>query len=252
MAGSTTLENTEAQARRLVQLEQSNLELRQFANRCAHDLQEPLRIIGSYLMLLERKSGGALPEESLHYLRTAVDGAGRMQVLINELLTWCRILEKPCEIAQTALEPALRRALSELAPQIAATGARIVRDPLPEACGCAKHLPLLFRHLVDNALKFRREAPPEVEIRTTTEAGRVHVAVKDLGIGIEPEYLERIFLPFERLHGAGKYPGAGLGLAICRRIVERCGGSIHAESTPNEGSVIHVTLPARAPEIAKV
>ncbi|MCU0246972.1 MAG: ATP-binding protein [Bryobacter sp.] len=249
MAGSTTLDHTETQARRLLQLEQANLELRQFANRCAHDLQEPLRIVGSYLMLLERKSGGALPEESLHYLRTAVEGAGRMQALISELLTWCRILEKPCELGPTPLEPALRRALTELSPQIAATGARITHDPLPEAHGCAKHLPLLFRHLVDNALKFRREAPPEVEIRATTEAGRVHVAVKDEGIGIEPEYLERIFLPFERLHGAGKYPGAGLGLAICRRIVERCGGTIHAESTPNEGSVFHVTLPARGPEI---
>lgn len=231
----------------LDQIAQSNAELEAFAYIISHDLQEPLRMIASYLQLVERRSAPQLDGESREFIGYAVDGARRMQSMITDLLDYSRIDRRgspfePCD-AGLALESAVRRLESALA----ATGARVTWDALPVLSGDFPQLVRLFQHLIDNALKFRDpDRPPRIHVSAERDpdGGGWRFAVRDNGIGIEPRFSDRIFQMFQRLHARGTYTGNGIGLAICKRIVERHHGRIWVESRPGEGSTFLFTLSA--------
>lgn len=227
-------------------LERSNLELEQFAYVASHDLQEPLRKVVSFSQLLQRRYGGQFDERADQYLDFAVDGARRMQLLINDLLAFSRVGRVDAVSVEVDLDTALDQALRALNTAIEETGARIEREPLPTVDGTPVLLSLVLQNLVGNAVKFRRpDVPPVVRI-TAEETGAVHeITVADNGIGIEPEYAERVFVIFQRLHGREQYEGTGIGLAMCRKIVEHHGGEIAVVATEGAGTTIRFSLPVR-------
>ncbi len=234
----------------LAQLSQSNAELEAFAYIISHDLQEPLRMIASYLQLVDRRTAGALDGETREFIGYAVDGAKRMQSMITDLLDYSRIDRKgrpfePCDTGQAA-DSAIRR----LDPAMADIGGRVSRGPLPVIDGDFPQLVRLFQHLIDNALKYSDPArAPRIHISADRDPEQPECwrfAVQDNGIGIEPQFNDRIFLMFQRLHARGAYSGNGIGLAICKRIVERHKGRIWVDSRPGSGSTFLFTLPAAA------
>ncbi|HEY0972820.1 MAG TPA: PAS domain S-box protein [Gemmatimonadales bacterium] len=231
------------------ELAASNAELEQFAYVASHDLQEPLRIVASYTQLLAKRYEGKLDEKADRWIGYAVDAARRMQALINDLLALSRVGTHGRSFEPTDCSAVLARAMGSIATAISESGARITSDPLPVAPADAGQLQQLFQNLVGNAIKFRRpEVSPEVHVaaRLQTTDGRDEwlLSVSDNGIGLEPEYAEQVFVMFQRLHAQEEYPGTGMGLAICRKIVERHGGRIWVESTPGAGATFHFTLPA--------
>lgn len=226
-------------------LRRSNEELEQFAYVASHDLQEPLRMVTSYLQLIEQRYGERLDGDAREFIGYAVDGASRMKTLINDLLAYSRIQRSQAEFEPVALESVLEQARYNLQLSIEDTGAVITHDPLPEIQANPLQMTQLFQNLIGNALKFRDDRTPEIHIGVKRERGYWHFSVKDNGIGIESEYLERIFLIFQRLHGRQEYPGTGIGLAICKKIVDKHGGQIYAESTPGEGTTFHFTIPQK-------
>lgn len=226
-------------------LRRSNEELEQFAYVASHDLQEPLRMVTSYLQLIEQRYGERLDDDAREFIGYAVDGASRMKTLINDLLAYSRIQRSQAEFEPVALESVLEQARYNLQLSIEDTGAVITHDPLPEVQANPLQMTQLFQNLIGNALKFRDDRTPEIHIGVKRERGYWHFSVKDNGIGIESEYLERIFLIFQRLHGRQEYPGTGIGLAICKKIVDKHGGQIYAESTPGEGTTFHFTIPLK-------
>jgi light-regulated signal transduction histidine kinase (bacteriophytochrome) len=227
----------------LAELERSNREMEAFARVVAHDLQEPLRIVSGFLNLLEERYGDRLDEKAREYIGFAVDGAGRMQGLIQSLFDFYRIGNKVLDLAPVNLGELLDAVLMALRARIEESGARIDRGPLPElvADGILLHQVLL--HLIGNALKFRGAAAPEVRVEAERKEDHWLVSVRDNGIGIEMAQAERIFEVFQRLHEREKYEGTGMGLAICKKIVERHGGRIWVESAPGQGSTFRFTLP---------
>ena len=227
---------------RTADLERSNQELQQFAYVASHDLQEPLRMVSSYLQLLERRYKGQLDSDAHEFIAFAVDGAMRMHHLINDLLAYSRIgtRGKPFEI--TSVEKALDRSLINLKVAIEESGARVTHDPLPTVLADDGQLVQLFQNLIGNAVKFHGEQPPQVHVSARRVDGCWTFAVRDNGIGIERQYAERIFLIFQRLHTRSEYPGTGIGLAVCKKIVERHGGCIWLESEPGRGSTFYFTL----------
>jgi PAS domain S-box-containing protein len=238
---------TEASERQLAvsaeDLVRSNRELEQFAYVASHDLQEPLRMVGSFMQLLERKYKGRLDEQADKYIHFAVDGARRMQDLIRDLLKYSRVargdlLREPVDCGRL-----LDGVRANLRVAIAESGARIEAGPLPAVEAIPSLLSQVFQNLIDNAIKYRGDRPPEIRIRAGVKDGRWVFSVSDNGIGIEPQHLERIFVIFQRLHPRDRYPGSGIGLAITKKIVERHGGRIWAESRPGEGSTFFFTLP---------
>jgi PAS domain S-box-containing protein len=232
------------------ELARSNAELEQFAYVASHDLQEPLRMVASYTQLLARRYKGRLDEDADEFINFAVDGALRMQELINDLLTYSRVGSRALEVTQIRLGDTLDRVISDLGGAIADSHATVTRDEqLPTIDGDATQLQQLFQNLIANGIKFRRqEVDPVVHIAARNEtAGRCVLTVSDNGIGIEQQYLDRIFVLFQRLHSRAEYPGTGIGLAICRRIVERHGGTIAVSSTPGQGTRFEITLPERQP-----
>lgn len=227
------------------ELRRSNGELEQFAYVASHDLQEPLRKVASFCRLLEKRYGPELDDRARQYIDYAVDGAGRMQVLIDDLLTFSRTGRVHDQWKPVGLDRTLDRALANLALVVEESGATVVREgPLPEVTGDATALAMVWQNLIGNAVKFRR---PEVSCRITVGCAREgddwHFRVTDNGIGIAPESAQDVFVVFQRLHSRDEYEGTGIGLALCRKIVEVHGGRIRLDPETAEGTCIHFTLP---------
>jgi PAS domain S-box-containing protein len=228
-------------------LERSNRELEQFAYVASHDLQEPLRMVASYTQLLSRRYQGQLDQDADEFIGFAVDGALRMQELINDLLTYSRVGSRSLELQRVDANTVVDRVISNLGGAIEDSGATVTRDELPTLQADATQLEQLFQNFIGNGIKFRRpEIPPEVHVTARRTGAGWCFAVRDNGIGIEPQYLERIFVLFQRLHSRAEYPGTGIGLAICKKIVERHGGTIAVRSEPGHGTTFEFTLPDRA------
>ncbi|KIF71379.1 histidine kinase [Streptomyces sp. AcH 505] len=227
------------------ELRRSNSELEQFAYVASHDLQEPLRKVASFCQLLEKRYGEQLDGRGKQYIDFAVDGAKRMQVLINDLLTFSRV-GRVLEAWQTvSLDMALDRALGNLGLIIEEAEVTVVREePLPEVSGDPTTLAMLWQNLVGNAIKFRRaDEPSVITVGCVREEDDWHLSVTDNGIGVAPEFAEKVFVIFQRLHARDEYEGTGIGLALCRKIVEFHGGRIWLESVPEGGTRIHFTVP---------
>ncbi len=229
--------------RTAAELARSNTELEQFAYVASHDLQEPLRMVASFTTLLERRYKGKLDADADEFIAHAVNGAKRMQVLINDLLRYSRVTtqERPIQPADSAA--ALNRALANLKIAMEETGTQVTRDSLPGINADPTQLTRLFQNLISNAIKFRRSEPPRIHVSAWQEQQKWIFSVRDNGIGIAPEHADRIFLIFQRLHTRSEYAGTGIGLAICKKIVERHGGEIWVESQPGKGSVFSFTIP---------
>jgi len=228
----------------LAELRRSNEALERFAYVASHDLQEPLRMVTSFTQLLQQRYAGQLDEKADRYIGHAVDGAVRMRGLINDLLAYSRAGTRAAEPGPTDAGQALERAREMLAAAISASGAEVASDPLPTVRANASQLLQLFQNLLGNAVKFRGGRAPRVHVSARREGAWWIFAVRDNGIGVAPEYFERVFVLFQRLHTRGEYPGSGMGLAICKRIVERHGGRIWLESEPGSGATFFFTLPA--------
>jgi PAS domain S-box-containing protein len=227
------------------ELKRSNSELEQFAYVASHDLQEPLRMVSSYTQLIMRRYGDKLDGDAKEFMHYVVDGAARMKQLIEDLLAYSRVGTKGKEFRSIELEAALKRAVTNLRAAIEEAGAAVTWDPLPRVVADDVQLAQLFQNLIGNALKFRGPGVPRVHVCAVERAKEWEISVRDNGIGIEPQYFERIFMVFQRLHTKGEYPGTGIGLAICKKVVERHGGAIWVSSQPGEGSQFHFTLPKK-------
>lgn len=201
-------------------------------------------MVASYTQLLARRYQGQLDADADEFIRYAVDGVTRMQRLIQDLLAYSRVGTRGRDLKPLDCGRALERALDNLRTAIQESGATVTVAPLPAVLGDESQLTQLFQNLVGNALKFHGEAPPCVEVGAELQGPEVRFTVRDHGIGIEPQYFERIFVIFQRLHGKEEYAGTGIGLAICKKIVERHGGRIGVESRPGEGTTFWFTLPA--------
>jgi PAS domain S-box-containing protein len=217
-------------------------ELRQFSYIVAHDLNEPLRTIGTFVHLLARRYQGKLDATADEYITFVTDSAQRMQQMILDLLTYTRTGGQDLTLAPVDCEALLARVLIELQGAITESGATITHDPLPIVQGDAARLGQVLQNLIGNALKFRGEAPPQIQVSAQHEDHHWRFSVRDNGIGIDPRHAERIFQVFQRLHTRQEYAGTGIGLAICKKIIERHGGRIWVESRPGEGSIFYFTI----------
>jgi len=228
------------------ELERSNAELEQFAYVASHDLQEPLRKVASFTQLLQRRYAGQLDARADQYIEFAVDGARRMQALINDLLQYSRVGRTTREPALISSDAALNQARSNVAAAIEETGATVETGHLPLVLAELTLLTAVFQNLLSNALKFRGDKPPRIVITCTKDEPFWLFSVADNGIGIDPEYAERIFVIFQRLHERSAYPGTGIGLAMTRKIIEYFGGRIWLDTAYTEGSRFLFTLPVPA------
>jgi len=241
----------EALKRQTAELARSNADLEQFAYVASHDLQEPLRMVTSFMQLLERRYRGKLDAEADEFIGFAVDGATRMKQLISDLLTYSRVSTSPEEPAPSDCETVLLNVLTNLGLTLQESGAVVTHDPLPTVEANYSQMVQLMQNLVTNAIKFRSSQPPQIHISVLRVRTEWVFSVSDNGIGISLEHRERIFVIFQRLHDRMSYPGTGIGLAICKKIVERHGGRIWVESKPGQGSTFFFTLPAEPPEPGK-
>lgn len=232
---------------RAERLERINAELQDFAYIASHDLSEPLRMITSYLQLLQRRYHGQLDETADEFIHYAVDGAERMKLLIDDLLQYSRVGSAEVQRVPVDADAVLDNVLRSLEGAIIERGATVTHDPLGTVHGDATQLGQLLQNLVANAIKFARpDVPAAVHVARVEDPREWHIVVRDNGIGIEERHAERIFKMFGRLHGREEYEGTGIGLAICRRITDRHGGSIWVESAPGAGSSFHVSIPEGA------
>jgi PAS domain S-box-containing protein len=237
MQAEETLKNT------LADLERSNADLEQFAYVASHDLQEPLRMVSSFTQLLGQRYKGKLDKDADEFIGYAVEGANNMQRLINDLLSFSRVgtRGKPPELI--SVDTVLDRALDNLKLAIEESQAVVERDSLPTVAVDDVQLIQIFQNLIANAIKFRGDEPPRIRIAAEARGNEWVFSVRDNGIGIDPQYLDRIFIIFQRLHERGKYPGTGIGLAVCKKIVQRHGGRIWVESELGKGSTFYFSLP---------
>jgi signal transduction histidine kinase len=230
-------------ANRAEELARSNAELEQFASVASHDLQEPLRMVASYTQLLARRYKGKLDADADEFIGFAVDGATRMQGLIQDLLSYSRVTTKGQSLQLTDARAACNAALENLQSSIKDSKAVVNVGPLPAVLADATQLTQLFQNLIGNAVKYRNQRRPEIQVAARPNGDEWVLSVKDNGIGIAPQYSDRIFQMFQRLHTREEYSGTGIGLAICRKIVERHGGRIWVESRPGNGSTFLFTIP---------
>ncbi len=242
-AVATSLLVTELQ-RTHDELKRSNADLEQFAYVASHDLQEPLRMVSSYVTLLERRYRGRLDADADDFIHFAVDGAERMRQLIQDLLAFSRVGTRGGELVPTESRAALTRALENLQVLIDETDARVIFDEMPEVNADPGQLELVFQNLIGNAIKYRGEDRPKVTVSAVAQEGHWLFGVRDNGIGFEQKFADRIFGVFQRLQTRSEYPGTGIGLAIVKKIVERHGGRIWADSQPGLGSTFWFTMPA--------
>jgi len=224
-------------------LARSNTELEQFAYVASHDLQEPLRMVSSYLQLVEQRYAGKLDAEATEFINYAVDGAGRMRTLIRDLLEYSRVGRRQQSLLPVQCETIFQNVVQSLQQAILDSHATVTAGPLPTVLADTTELTQLLQNLIGNAIKFHGPQPPVVHVEVSRQAGYWQFAVRDNGIGIEPEYFEKVFVIFQRLHSRTDYPGTGLGLAICKKIIDRAGGRIWIESTLGQGTTFFFTLP---------
>ena len=227
----------------LRELSRSNDDLAQFAYIASHDLQEPLRMVASYTQLLSKRYKGKLDADADEFIAYAVDGATRMQRLIQDLLAYSRVGKRTDDLIATSSEDALRQALANLRGAIEDSGAEVTQGLMPCVLADGMQLVQLFQNLIGNAIKYQTTGVPRVHISAVSHGGKKWIfSVKDNGLGIDPQYFERIFGVFQRLHKREEFAGTGIGLAICKKIVERHGGRIWVESQPGKGSIFHFAL----------
>ncbi|HLK54925.1 MAG TPA: PAS domain S-box protein [Chthonomonadaceae bacterium] len=236
---------------RTAELQRSNADLQQFAYVASHDLQEPLRMVTSFMQLLEKKYKGQLDEQAHVWIGYAVDGASRMQKLINDLLVYSRVGTHGKEFRRCDVNEVLYTALQNLQLTLSENNAEITFDALPIIQGDGLQLVSLFQNLIGNAIKYHSDLPPRIHITASREGQEWLFSVRDNGIGIAPQFSERIFIIFQRLHNRNAYPGTGIGLALCKRIVERHGGRIWVESESGQGATFFFVLPAKHKETGR-
>jgi len=224
------------------ELKRSNEDLEQFAYAASHDLQEPLRMVTGYVGLLAQRYQGKLDEDADEFIGFAVDGAERMKELISDILEYSRVNSRPKPLASVPLDEVVEEATRNLSVALEESDGRVGHEDLPVVEGDRSQLLELFQNLIGNSLKFRSEEKPLVRISAARDNGMWRVTVADNGIGIEPAYREKVFAVFQRLHTRSEYPGTGIGLALCKRVVERHGGAIWIEPGSREGTTIHLTL----------
>lgn len=224
-------------------LERSNAELKKFAYVASHDLQEPLNQVANYVQFLEMRYSNKLDEDAKDFINFAVEGVSLMQTLIDDVLAYSKVDIQGAEFAITEAETAIERALASLRGRICETGAIITRDPLPTVMADGTQLMQLFQNLIGNAIKFRSNLVPQIHISAQRNEDAWLFSVKDNGIGIDPQFADRIFVIFQRLHARDEYPGTGMGLAICKKIVECHRGKIWVESKLGEGATFYFTIP---------
>ena len=228
------------------ELKSSNDELQQFAYVASHDLQEPLRMVASYTQLLSQRYKGRLDSDADEFIAYAVDGSNRMQALIRDLLTYSRAGTNGKDLQQISSSSALEEALTNLRATIEESGAVVTQDSLPAVTVDETQLTQVFQNLVGNAVKYRTAETPRVHVSAASNSSHEWIfSVKDNGLGIDPQHFQRIFVIFQRLHGREEFKGTGIGLSICKKIVERLGGKIWVESQPEKGSTFYFTLPRR-------
>ncbi len=237
MQAEEALKNT------LADLERSNMDLEQFAYVASHDLQEPLRMVSSYTQLLARRYKGKLDKDADEFIGYAVEGADNMQRLINDLLSYSRVGTRGKPPSPVPADSALDRALENLKLVLKESQVEVKREPLPTVTVDDVQLIQVFQNLIANAIKFHGDEPPRINISCEARGSEWVFSVRDNGIGIDPQYLERIFIIFQRLHKRGQYPGTGIGLAMCKKIIVRHGGRIWVESEPGKGSTFYFSLP---------
>ncbi len=242
LLGQEAMRRESLVAERTAELARSNADLEQFAYAASHDLQEPLRMVASYVGLLGKRYRGRLDQDADDFIEFAVDGAKRMQELIEDLLTYSRVGTRGKAFEPTDCNRVVDEVIQNLRVLVTEQGALVTRDDLPVINADHTQLAELIQNLVGNAIKFRGEEPPCVHIAAEKSGGQWHFSVEDNGIGIDPKYNDRIFAVFQRLHTRREYPGTGIGLAVCRRIVERHGGRIWFESKPGDGTIFRFTL----------
>lgn len=230
------------------ELARSNADLEQFAYVASHDLQEPLRMVTAYTQLLAERYRGKLDESADKFIGYASEGAQRMQVLIQDLLAFSRVGRQETSSASVDCNDVLKEVLQSLAAAIEESGAVVTHADLPVVWADRTQVAQLLQNLIGNGIKFRGQEPPAISVQAEKADERWQFSVSDNGIGIAPEYAENIFIVFQRLHARSEYPGNGIGLAICKKIVERNGGKIWAESQPGSGTTFKFTLPGHGPE----
>jgi chemotaxis family two-component system sensor kinase Cph1 len=225
-------------------LERSNAELKKFAYVASHDLQEPLNQVANFVQLLEMRYDAKLDEDGKEFIGFAVEGVSLMQTLIDDVLTYSKVDLQGIEWQLTNVQDSLDQALGNLRGRIAETGAVITVDPLPTIVADGTQLMQLFQNLIGNAIKFRKvEETPHIHIGVQRQEDQWLFSVVDNGIGFDPQFAERIFVIFQRLHTRDEYPGSGMGLAICKKIIECHRGRIWVEAVPDQGATFYFTIP---------
>jgi light-regulated signal transduction histidine kinase (bacteriophytochrome) len=235
----------EERERWMAELARSNAELEQFAYVASHDLKEPLRMVSSFAQLLKKRYKGRLGKDADEFIAYIVEGIIRMQAIINDLLAYSRVGTQGKPFQPTDCESVLNQVMVNLKVAIEQSGAIITHDPLPTITADTSQMIQLLQNLISNAIKFRSKELPRIHIRTEKKRNEWFFSVQDNGIGIAPEFFEHLFQIFQRGHPASEYPGTGIGLATCKKIVERHGGKIWAESVESRGSTFYFTIPLR-------